>query len=87
MNQIALDTAGKGNGRIDVRNFSLSYETIDGSVDAVTDTRIHVNPGEFVSIVGPMAKRSRGRAPSAAWCSSNIRCFRGRRSGKMLNSE
>ena len=45
--------AAAGKGRIDVRNFSLSYETIDGSVEAVTDTQIHVNPGEFVSIVGP----------------------------------
>jgi NitT/TauT family transport system ATP-binding protein len=51
VDQIAQAAAGKG--RIDVRNFSLSYETIDGSVDAVTDTQIHVNPGEFVSIVGP----------------------------------
>jgi NitT/TauT family transport system ATP-binding protein len=40
-------------GHIEVRNFALSYETLDGSVDAVTDTNIHVNPGEFVSIVGP----------------------------------
>ena len=40
-------------GRIDVRNFALSYETLEGAFDAVTDTQIHVNPGEFVSIVGP----------------------------------
>ena len=38
-------------GHIEVKNFALSYETIDGAVDAVTDTQIHVNPGEFVSIV------------------------------------
>jgi NitT/TauT family transport system ATP-binding protein len=41
------------NGHVEVRNFSLSYETLDGAVAAVSDTRIHVNPGEFVSIVGP----------------------------------
>jgi NitT/TauT family transport system ATP-binding protein len=41
------------NGHVEVKNFSLSYETLDGSVAAVADTRIHVNPGEFVSIVGP----------------------------------
>jgi NitT/TauT family transport system ATP-binding protein len=41
------------NGHIEVKNFSLSYETLDGSVAAVADTRIHVKPGEFVSIVGP----------------------------------
>jgi NitT/TauT family transport system ATP-binding protein len=40
-------------GRIEVKNFALSYETLDGAVDAVSDTNIHVNPGEFVSIVGP----------------------------------
>lgn len=40
-------------GCIEVNNFSLSYESIDGAVQAVTDTHIHVNPGEFVSIVGP----------------------------------
>ncbi|BAM88178.1 taurine transporter subunit [Bradyrhizobium oligotrophicum S58] len=40
-------------GHIEVRNFALSYETIDGAVEAVTDTQIHVEPGEFVSIIGP----------------------------------
>jgi len=40
-------------GHIEVKDFALSYETIDGSVEAVTNTHIHVNPGEFVSIVGP----------------------------------
>ena len=42
-----------GQGHIEVRNFALSYETIDGTVAAVTNTDIHVKPGEFVSIVGP----------------------------------
>lgn len=40
-------------GRIDVRNFGLSYDTLEGPVEAVCDASIHVNPGEFVSIVGP----------------------------------
>ncbi|MCP3398405.1 ABC transporter ATP-binding protein [Bradyrhizobium sp. CCGB20] len=40
-------------GHIEVRNFSLSYDSIEGPVRAVTDTQIHVRPGEFVSIVGP----------------------------------
>ncbi|MFA6180479.1 MAG: ABC transporter ATP-binding protein [Candidatus Methylopumilus sp.] len=40
-------------GHVEVKNFSLSYETLDGPVSAVTDTAIHVKPGEFVSIVGP----------------------------------
>ena len=40
-------------GRIEVADFALSYDTIDGAVEAVTDANIHVQPGEFVSIVGP----------------------------------
>jgi NitT/TauT family transport system ATP-binding protein len=45
--------ASSSRGHIEANNFSLSYETIEGSVEAVTDTQIHVKPGEFVSIVGP----------------------------------
>jgi NitT/TauT family transport system ATP-binding protein len=40
-------------GRIDVTDFCLSYDTLDGPVDAVANASIHVNPGEFVSIIGP----------------------------------
>ena len=50
MSEIA---ASAPQGHIDVKNFSLSYDSIEGPVQAVTDTQIHVNPGEFVSIVGP----------------------------------
>ena len=50
MSEIATATP---QGHIEVKRFSLSYETIDGSVEAVTNTHIHVKPGEFVSIVGP----------------------------------
>ncbi|MGJ5130081.1 ABC transporter ATP-binding protein [Bradyrhizobium oligotrophicum] len=50
MSQAAADTR---QGHIEVRDFALSYETIDGAVEAVTDTQIHVEPGEFVSIIGP----------------------------------
>jgi sulfonate transport system ATP-binding protein len=48
---IALETSGKG--RIEVTDFSLSYDTLDGPVEAVADASICVNPGEFVSIIGP----------------------------------
>ena len=44
---------GERKGHIEVKNFSLSYDGIEGPVQAVTDTQIHVKPGEFVSIVGP----------------------------------
>jgi NitT/TauT family transport system ATP-binding protein len=40
-------------GHIDVRDFALSYDTLDGPVEAVSAATIHVEPGEFVSIVGP----------------------------------
>jgi NitT/TauT family transport system ATP-binding protein len=40
-------------GRVDVADFGLSYDTLEGPVEAVSDASIHVNPGEFVSIVGP----------------------------------
>ena len=40
-------------GLIEIRDFNLSYETIDGTVEAVTDVDIRVEPGEFVSIIGP----------------------------------
>ena len=42
-----------GRGRIDVRDFQLRYETLEGSVEAVSEVSLHVEPGEFVSIVGP----------------------------------
>jgi NitT/TauT family transport system ATP-binding protein len=40
-------------GRVEVKDFALSYDTLDGPVEAVTSATIHVNPGEFVSIIGP----------------------------------
>lgn len=40
-------------GHVEVRNFGLSYPTLEGPAEAVIDASIHVNPGEFVSIVGP----------------------------------
>jgi NitT/TauT family transport system ATP-binding protein len=40
-------------GHVTVANFSLSYGTVEGPVEAVSNTSIHVEPGEFVSIIGP----------------------------------
>jgi len=48
-----ISAASPTNGFVDVRNFRLSYPTLDGPVVAVSGASIHVNPGEFVSIVGP----------------------------------
>ena len=40
-------------GKVTVTDFDLSYDTLEGSVEAVRDASIHVDPGEFVSIIGP----------------------------------
>jgi NitT/TauT family transport system ATP-binding protein len=40
-------------GLIEIDDFNLNYETMDGPVEAVSDVSIRVNPGEFVSIIGP----------------------------------
>jgi NitT/TauT family transport system ATP-binding protein len=40
-------------GLIEIQNFNLNYETMDGPVEAVCDVTIRVDPGEFVSIIGP----------------------------------
>ncbi len=50
---IPATRSAQAKGRIEVADFALSYDTIDGAVEAVTDANIHVQPGEFVSIVGP----------------------------------
>lgn len=40
-------------GLIEVRDFCLRYETMEGAVEAVMDASLTVQPGEFVSIIGP----------------------------------
>ena len=40
-------------GLIEVCDFSLRYETLEGAVEAVSDVSLTVRPGEFVSIIGP----------------------------------
>ncbi len=40
-------------GLIEIDDFNLNYETMDGTVEAVSDVAIRVEPGEFVSIIGP----------------------------------
>jgi NitT/TauT family transport system ATP-binding protein len=51
--EVDMSEVQPSKGHIEVRDFALSYETIEGPVQAVTNTHIHVKPGEFVSIVGP----------------------------------
>jgi NitT/TauT family transport system ATP-binding protein len=40
-------------GKVTVTDFSLRYDTLEGPVEAVREASIHVDPGEFVSIIGP----------------------------------
>jgi NitT/TauT family transport system ATP-binding protein len=40
-------------GFVEVNDFALSYDTLGGEVEAVKGVSIHVDPGEFVSIIGP----------------------------------
>ena len=38
---------------VDVRNVSLTFETADGKVDALSNVSLQVAEGEFVSFIGP----------------------------------
>jgi NitT/TauT family transport system ATP-binding protein len=38
---------------VDARNISLTFETADGRVDALSDVSLQVAEGEFVSFIGP----------------------------------
>jgi NitT/TauT family transport system ATP-binding protein len=49
----ATSAATVQQGKVTVKDFGLSYDTLEGAVEAVRDASIHVDPGEFVSIIGP----------------------------------
>src|ERR1700761_3846069 len=49
---IATDTAPK-RLVVDAQNISLTFETADGRVDALSDVSLQVAEGEFVSFIGP----------------------------------
>src|SRR6266480_2428278 len=49
----ATSAATVQRGKVTVTDFGLSYDTLEGLVEAVRDASIHVDPGEFVSIIGP----------------------------------
>ncbi len=38
---------------VDVRNVSLTFETADGKVDALSNVSLQIEDGEFVSFIGP----------------------------------
>lgn len=41
------------NGRVKLKNISVSYHTRGGSVIAIEDTTLEIEPGEFVCLLGP----------------------------------
>jgi len=53
MTHMSTAAAAPHNGRIEVTDFGLSYDSMAGKIDAVVEASIHVEPGEFISIVGP----------------------------------
>jgi len=40
-------------GHIEVRDLGIRFDTRGGALDAVSKVSLHVNPGEFVSLIGP----------------------------------
>lgn len=40
-------------GQVEVRNLTITFPTPDGEFTAVEDCDLHVNAGEFISVVGP----------------------------------
>jgi NitT/TauT family transport system ATP-binding protein len=40
-------------GHVEVRDLAIRFDTRKGSIEAVSDVSIHVQPGEFVSLIGP----------------------------------
>jgi NitT/TauT family transport system ATP-binding protein len=57
MDNIASVTAESGSVpqrlAVDVRHVSLTFETADGKVDALSDVSLEIADGEFVSFIGP----------------------------------
>jgi NitT/TauT family transport system ATP-binding protein len=57
MDSVAIATAESGSApqrlAVDVRDVSLTFETSDGKVDALSDVSLQVAEGEFVSFIGP----------------------------------
>ena len=49
----ASAAAPPAKGEIKVDDFGLSFATMEGAVQAVTNVSLSVAPGEFVSIIGP----------------------------------
>jgi NitT/TauT family transport system ATP-binding protein len=57
MDSVAIATTETGSPSqrlaVDIRNVSLTFETSDGKVDALSDVSLQIADGEFVSFIGP----------------------------------
>jgi NitT/TauT family transport system ATP-binding protein len=53
MSALLSTPAQASRGHIEVRDLGIQFETRSGTLDAVCEVSLHVNPGEFVSLIGP----------------------------------
>jgi NitT/TauT family transport system ATP-binding protein len=53
MSTLHAQPAAASRGHIEVRDLGIRFDTRNGVLDAVNDVSIHVQPGEFVSLIGP----------------------------------
>ena len=53
MNTTPFSQAQASCGRVEVRDVGIRFDTRGGAVDAVSGVSVHVQPGEFVSLIGP----------------------------------
>lgn len=53
MNTTPLSQPQASCGRVEVRDVGIRFDTRGGAVDAVSGVSVHVQPGEFVSLIGP----------------------------------
>ncbi|OOG36497.1 ABC transporter ATP-binding protein [Polaromonas sp. A23] len=53
MNALLSKPIETSRGHIEVRDLGIQFDTRGGTLDAVSEVSLHVNPGEFVSLIGP----------------------------------
>src|SRR5687767_8937813 len=53
MNALLSTPVETSRGHIEVRDLGIRFNTRGGTLDAVSKVSLHVNPGEFVSLIGP----------------------------------
>ena len=54
-------------GHIEARDINISFKARSGKVQAVESVSLHVQPGEFVSLIGPSGCGKFKKSPSATF--------------------